>query len=112
MQAWPYDVSSTLDLPDRLPSLSVLLPVCRCHGDDSNGLPPLPSGRTVRSEWPAPRLLAEIIGRSAAVVASSLHACITAISYGVPVVRVPSFNAADRKFEILDGFEGVAGCGA
>jgi hypothetical protein len=35
--------------------------------------------------------------------------CVTAISYGVPVVRVPSFNVADRKFEMLDGFAGVAG---
>lgn len=87
---------------------AVLLPVCRCHGDDSAGLPPLPCGRTVRDGWPAPRLLSEIIGRSTAVVASSLHACITAISYGVPVVRVPSFNVADRKFEMLDGFDGVA----
>lgn len=87
---------------------AVLLPVCRCHGDASDGLPPLPCGRTARSAWPSPRLLSEIIGRSAAVVASSLHACITAISYGVPVVRVPSFNAADRKFEMLEGFDGVA----
>ena len=88
---------------------AVLLPVCHCHGDSSDGLPPLPCGRTVFSAWPEPRLLSEIIGRSTAVVASSLHACITAISYGVPVVRVPSFNVADRKFEMLDGFEGVAG---
>ncbi|NQW46138.1 MAG: polysaccharide pyruvyl transferase family protein [Planctomycetes bacterium] len=87
---------------------TVLLPVCRCHGDASEGLPALPSGATVRSGWPAPRLLSEIIGRSEAVVASSLHACITAISYGVPVVRVPSFNVADRKFEMLDSFAGVA----
>ncbi len=88
---------------------AVLLPVCRCHGDESDGLPPLPTVHTARSEWPAPRLLAEIVGRSTAVVASSLHACITAISYGVPVVRVPSFNVEDRKFEMLDGFAGVAG---
>jgi hypothetical protein len=87
---------------------AVLLPVCRCHGDDSDGLPPLPCGRTVRAGWPAPKILSEIIGRSTAVVASSLHACITAISYGVPVVRAPSFNVADRKFEMLDGFDGVA----
>lgn len=87
---------------------AVLLPVCRCHGDSSDGIPPLPCDDTARSGWPAPRLLSEIIGRSTAVVASSLHACITAIGYGVPVVRVPSFNVADRKFEMLDGFDGVA----
>jgi lipopolysaccharide transport system ATP-binding protein len=87
---------------------AVLLPVCRCHGDSSDGLPPLPCRHTARSDWPAPVLLGEIIGRSTAVVASSLHACITAIAYGVPVVRVPSFNVADRKFALLDGFAGVA----
>jgi lipopolysaccharide transport system ATP-binding protein len=88
---------------------AVLLPVCRCHGDSSDGLPPLACRHTARSAWLAPRLLSEIIGRSTAVVASSLHACITAIGYGVPVVRVPSFNVADRKFEMLDGFAGVFG---
>ena len=86
----------------------VLLPVCRCHGDESHSLPAVSGGHTARSEWPDPRLLSEIIGRAEAVVASSLHACITAISYGVPVVRVPSFNKQDRKFAMLDGFEGVA----
>jgi hypothetical protein len=42
------------------------------------------------------------------VIASSLHACITGLSYGVPAVRVPGLNATDRKFEMLDEFEGVA----
>ena len=86
----------------------VLLPVCRCHGDESHGLQATSGGHTARSEWPAPKLLSEIIGRAEAVVASSLHACITAISYGVPAVRVPSFNARDRKFAMLEEFEGVA----
>jgi SAM-dependent methyltransferase len=86
----------------------VLLPVCRCHGDAVARLPPARRLRCIPSEWPAPRLLAEIIGRASWVVASSLHACITAASYGVPVVRVPSFNAADRKFALLEGLAGVA----
>ena len=86
----------------------VYLPVCRCHGDDSAGLAP-PAGRGVHaSGWPDPRLLSEIIGRSDFLIASSLHACITALAYGVPAARVPSFNAADRKFELLEGFAGVA----
>lgn len=87
----------------------VLLPVCRCHGDDAGRLPPGQRLRCLPSAWPEPRLLAEIIGRSSWVIASSLHACITAVSYGVPVVRVPSFNAADRKFSLLAGFTGIAG---
>ena len=86
----------------------VLLPVCRCHGDEGHSLPAVSGGHTARSEWPDPRVLSEIIGRADAVVASSLHACITAITYGVPVVRVPSFSKQDRKFEMLAGFEGVA----
>lgn len=86
----------------------VLLPVCRCHGDDAAEFPPLACGTNIYSEWPDPRLLAEIIGRSEWLVASSLHACITALSYGTPVVRVPSFNAADRKFELLNGLDGIA----
>jgi glycosyltransferase involved in cell wall biosynthesis len=86
---------------------AVILPVCWCHGDRATGFPPLP-GKVIGSpEWLAPRLIAEIIGRSELIVASSLHACITALSYGVPVARVPASNAADRKFELLDEFEGV-----
>jgi lipopolysaccharide transport system ATP-binding protein len=86
----------------------VLLPVCRCHGDDGSHFPPPRRCTHVRSEWPTPRLLAEIIARSEWTIASSLHACITALSYGVPVVRVPSSNAADKKFELLERFTGIA----
>ena len=60
------------------------------------------------AEWLSPQLISEIIGRSELTVASSLHACITALSYGAPVVRFPSFNATDRKFELLDEFDGIA----
>jgi len=48
----------------------------------------------------------EIIARSELTVASSLHACITALSYGVPVARVP-IAWGRNKFELLNEFEGI-----
>jgi polysaccharide pyruvyl transferase WcaK-like protein len=89
----------------------VVLPVCRCHGDESAGFANFACDQTILCSWLSPRLICEIIARSEFVIVSSLHASITAISYGVPVVRVPSFNFADRKFEMLNPFEGVATIG-
>jgi hypothetical protein len=84
---------------------AVVLPVCWCHGDRTEDFPEL-RGRTFLSrEWLGPRLISEIIGRSEFVFASSLHAGITALSYGVPGARVPLYS--DRKFELLNEFEGV-----
>jgi len=87
---------------------AVILPVCRCHGDRAENFVPPVAQPAVSAEWLSPRLISEIIGRSELTVASSLHACITALSYGAPVVRFPSFNATDRKFELLDEFDGIA----
>jgi hypothetical protein len=56
-------------------------------------------------EWLGPKLISEIIGRAEFVFASSLHACITALSYGVPGARVPISGV--RKYELLDEFEGI-----
>lgn len=87
---------------------AVILPICWCHGDRADGLLEL-NGKAIGSpSWLSPRLISEIIGRSELVIATSLHACITGLSYGVPVIRVPGKNATDRKFELLDEFEGVA----
>lgn len=87
---------------------AVILPICWCHGDRTDGFPEF-SARTMASpNWISPQLIGEIVGRSRLVFASSLHACITGLSYNVPVVRVPSANATDRKFELLDQFEGVS----
>ena len=89
-------------------TVAVVLPVCWCHGDRAEAFPDL-RGRLVRSPaWLDPRLVAEILGRAELVVATSLHACITGLSYGVPVVRAMASNAVDRKFELLSEFEGVA----
>ena len=88
---------------------AVILPVCWCHGDRAVGFPAF-DGRIVPCDaWLPPKLLAEIIGRAEFVIASSLHACITGLCYGVPVVRAQLGPVAgDRKYEILDGFDGVA----
>jgi lipopolysaccharide transport system ATP-binding protein len=89
-------------------TVAVVVPICWCHGDRAESFP-APSGGMVRSPaWLGPRLLAEVLGRAELVVASSLHACITGLSYGVPVARTLAGNAGDRKFELLSGFEGAA----
>ena len=83
----------------------VVLPVCWCHGDRAEEFPEL-KGRVFSSrKWLTPRLISEIIGRSEFVFASSLHACVTAVSYGVPVARTQLYS--ERKYELLDGFEGI-----
>ena len=84
----------------------LLLPICRCHGDDSSAPEAFDSKRVIRAGWLPPRLIAETIARSDFVFASSLHACITASSYGVPAAKTES--GLDRKMELLDGLEGVA----
>lgn len=88
---------------------AVVLPICRCHGDRTEGFPAMQADLVPEPAWLAPQLITEIIRRSELVIASSLHACIAALSYGVPVARAPvSVPPSDRKFELLQGFEGVA----
>ncbi len=85
----------------------VVLPICWCHGDRAEKFPQI-KGRVFRScEWLAPKLTSEIIGRSEFVFASSLHACITALSYGVPVARV-TVSWGRSKWDLLDEFSGIA----
>jgi len=85
---------------------AVILPICRCHGDRADAFPRMAGRNLPNRDWLSPLLISEIIGRSRFVFASSLHACITALSYGVPVARAR--RCSDRKFELLEGFEGIA----
>ena len=94
------------DLVERLGRPAILLPVCRCHGDDEAMFAPIADPWVSAGAWPHPLLLAEIIAHADLVIATSLHACITGLSYGVPTVRVP--HSRDRKFDMLAGFEGLA----
>jgi lipopolysaccharide transport system ATP-binding protein len=80
------------------------LPISPVLGDQV-GLLEL-GGPTVRPGcWPHPLLLAEIISRSEAVIARSLHLSVVALSCGVPVHRPRS--APDPKYEPLIGLPGV-----
>ena len=85
----------------------VVLPVCRCHGDSSDHFRAFACDNLVRSEWLSPLLTCEVISHASFVVASSLHACITSICYGVTCIRIESFNSSDRKFEMLGNFENI-----
>ncbi len=87
----------------------VILPVCWWHGDRAEGFPAFAGSIVPCDAWLPPRLLAEIIGRAELVIASSLHACITGLCYGVPIVRARVGPiAGDRKYEILDGFASLS----
>ena len=85
---------------------AVILPVCWCHGDRADHAPRLATRSLLSHKWLDPHLTREIIARSDIMFGSSLHASITAISYGVPVVRGVQYT--ERKFEQLGEFEGVA----
>jgi len=85
----------------------VSLPVCRCHGDNSQQFSLEAPFNAIRSEWLDPILTCEVISHSNLVIASSLHACITAISYGITCVHIDSFNHFDRKFEIIHNFNNI-----
>ena len=93
-------------LQERLGLRIVVLPVCYCHGDRAEGFPALPGDADRLGGWPAPHRIREIIAGAELVVATSLHACITALAYGVRVARVS--YPYERKFEQLESFSGIA----
>ncbi len=87
---------------------AVVLPICWCHGDRTLSFSALDARTHASEAWLPARLISEIIGRSTLVITSSLHASITGLVYGVPVIRVPASQVpADRKFELLQGYEGI-----
>ncbi|MEO7384860.1 MAG: polysaccharide pyruvyl transferase family protein, partial [Novosphingobium sp.] len=93
-------------IQQRLGARVVVLPVCYCHGDRAEGFPALPGDTDRNGSWPSPHLIRTIIAGASFVVATSLHAAITAVSYGVRVARVS--YPYERKFEQLSAFEGIA----
>lgn len=56
-------------------------------------------------EWPAPLVIAELIGRSEAAVGHSFHFAVTALSAGVPVFR--RVGLSEGKFTTLAQFDTV-----
>lgn len=93
------------DLIEQIGRPAVLLPICRCHGDDEALFDSSHNKWAGAGGWLHPLLITEIIANAEMVVATSLHACITGLSYGVPTLRLP--HSRDRKFELLSGFEGI-----
>ena len=85
---------------------AVVVPICWCHGDRADHFEHWPATAAFHNDWLPPLLITEILGRAEFVFASSMHACITALSYGVPAVRISS--SSDRKFQALSHFEGLA----
>ena len=84
----------------------VVVPICWCHGDRADHFAHWPAGAALNTDWLPPLLITEILGRAEFVFASSMHACITALSYGVPAARISI--STDRKFQTLSQFEGLA----
>ena len=79
----------------------LLLPTGPVHGDDNAVLSSTLPGAIQLPFWPKPVLLAELIGRGAAVVAVSLHVSISALAFDVPLFRpAPLFEG---KYAILEG---------
>jgi lipopolysaccharide transport system ATP-binding protein len=89
--------------PLREAGISVLeVPISPAHGDEGKALG---VGHPLMVEpWPAPLVLAELIGRAEAVVALSLHLSIVALAQGVPVYRPASTH---EKYRLLEQFQGV-----
>jgi lipopolysaccharide transport system ATP-binding protein len=83
----------------------VVLPISPILGDDASFGDDLP-GSVCLPTWPAPLLLAELIGQAVAVVGISLHLAITALAFGVPVFRLA--ETFDGKYAVLSDFDTVA----
>jgi lipopolysaccharide transport system ATP-binding protein len=81
------------------------LPIGPILGDDvSYTLQFLPTAKHLE-RWPSPREIAGLIANSSGVIAQSLHLSITALAYGLPVLR-PS-DAKLSKYEVLQASENV-----
>lgn len=83
----------------------VLLPICKVHGDRA-ALPPFARLDAIADDaFLAPTLFAEIIAHAMLAVGSSLHFGITAIAFGIPLLRAAGYD--DKKYRILDDFAGT-----
>jgi lipopolysaccharide transport system ATP-binding protein len=92
--------------PQRFASYQVVvLPIGPALCDDADLVASQLPGALRVAPWPAPLLIAELIGRAAAVVGISLHLAITALAFGVPVFRPSTF--AGGKFAALRAFDTV-----
>jgi len=81
------------------------LPIGPALGDDDAVLADKLPGVIRLSVWPAPLLLAELIGQAAAVVGRSYHLAITALAGGVPVFSPAGLTTG--KYTGLSQFETI-----
>ncbi|ROL81458.1 hypothetical protein BLX41_04705 [Pseudomonas protegens] len=83
----------------------LLLPIGPVLGDHESVLgDDLP--RAIRlPTWPAPLLLAEILGHAQGVIGHSYHLAITALAFGVPIFS--SANLDQGKYTALRDYEGI-----
>jgi hypothetical protein len=82
----------------------VELPIAPAH-DDRVGVLDLRAPTLGSDQWPAPRLLTEVIARAQAVVGQSLHLAVVAAATGVPVHRAEV--SAGQKYDVLEALERV-----
>jgi hypothetical protein len=79
------------------------LPIGPVLGDRQEAIEADLPGIVRPAYWPSPLVVAELIGRSEAVVGQSYHLCITALASGVPVFARHGMSA--RKYSVLQHFE-------
>lgn len=109
VQATPHVEGVTkalLSQPDMPPDLDVLaLPIGPVLGDDvSHILKFIPEAKHLQ-EWPSPDEIACLVSHSDGVIAYSLHLSITALAYGIPVLR-PA-EAKGGKYTLLQASDNV-----
>ncbi|MCU1339193.1 MAG: hypothetical protein JWO19_4774 [Bryobacterales bacterium] len=84
---------------------AVLLPISPALGDDPEILKEIVGSGAVRRMWTDPAEVVTTIANAAAVVGVSLHLSITALAFGVPVLR--PFQNGLIKYQPLHDLPGV-----
>ncbi|HSP69558.1 MAG TPA: polysaccharide pyruvyl transferase family protein [Bryobacteraceae bacterium] len=85
----------------------VLLPISPALGDDAGILREIVGTSSPVRSWTDPAEAVALIANAAAVVGVSLHLSVTALAYGVPVIR--PFENALTKYQALHDLPGVFG---
>ena len=83
----------------------VLLPISPALGDDAAILKEMAGASATAASWIDPAETVAVIANAAAVVGVSLHLSVTALAYGVPVIR--PFENTLTKYQPLHGLPGV-----
>ena len=84
---------------------TILLPISPDLADSRDSLPDLPGVNLEWQDWSDPLDAAALIANAEAVIGVSLHLSITAMAYGVPVIR--PFDNALAKYQELHNAEGI-----